>query len=305
MVTRHTRGKVRWIDLESPDRQELRGVMQEFGIDARIEEEIAEQTPYPIVLSSPRYLYLILHFPVTSSSGEARTQEIDFVIGKNFVITARYESIGSIHGLHKVFEAEELLGLPVASSTADVLLERILRRLYGALREEVDSIRKKLDYIEEDIFNGKERSTVRTISNMNRILLRFDTTIGRHSESLSSLLAELSEPAFFGKSFAKRSAHIDAEREHVATLIGSYRDVATELRITNDSLLSASQNEVMKNLTAVMFIILPLSLVVALFQMSIPGVPFAHTPDAFWIVILLIAFITGFLIFFAKRRHWL
>ena len=214
MINRHTRGHIHWVDMESPTREELKSVMQEFGIDARIEEEIVTETPYPIVVSSKDYLYLVLHFPASDPNGGAKNQEIDFIIGKHFLITARYETIDSIHNLHKVFEAEELLGLPVSTDHADALLERVLRRLYGALREDVELIGKKLDKIEADIFGDKERKTLRVISEVNRVLLRFDMTIGRHAESLSSLLAELSLPSFFGKEFLERSTHIEAEREH-------------------------------------------------------------------------------------------
>jgi Mg2+ and Co2+ transporter CorA len=58
MLTRHTRKDITWIDLESPTRQELQDVVTEFGIDARIEEEIISPTPYPLVVASPNYLYL-------------------------------------------------------------------------------------------------------------------------------------------------------------------------------------------------------------------------------------------------------
>jgi magnesium transporter len=305
MVTRHEQGRVQWIDLETPTREELHEIMQEFGIDSRIEEELSGMTPYPIAVSASRYLYLTLHFPITSRKGGATIQEIDFIIGKQFLITARYEPVRSIYNLHRVFEAEELLGVPVKTTTAELMLERILRRLYGSLLEEVEDLGRKLEHIEEDIFSGKERQTVYTISEVNRILLRFDTTIGRHAESLSSLLAELASPVFFGKSFTDRSARIEAEREHVANLIDSYRDVASELRDTNDSLLSASQNEVMKNLTVITFIILPLSLIVSVFQMNVNGVPLAKDPHAFWIIIGSTAIISAILIIFTKLKHWL
>ena len=155
MVNRHTRGHIQWIDLESPTRQELHEIMHEFNIDSRVEEEIINETPYPLVVSSKDYLYLVLHFPASNPDGGAKNQEIDFIIGKHFLITARYELIDSIHNLHKVFEAEELLGLPMNPDHADALLERVLRRLYSALREDVELIGRKLDRIEADIFGGK------------------------------------------------------------------------------------------------------------------------------------------------------
>jgi magnesium transporter len=305
MITRHARGKIQWVDLETPSRQELAEIMREFHIDARIEEEIVGTTPYPVILTSPDYLYLILHFPAADPNGGARIHEIDFIVGRHFLITARYNPIESIHSLHKVFEAEELLGLPAHHQPSiDKLLERVLRKLYGALREEVETIGHRIDRIEKDIFGGKERETVRVISEVNRVLLRFDTTIGRHAESLSSLLSELALPSFFGKQFMAHAARIDAEREHVATLIASYRDVATDLRETNDSLLSASQNEVMKTLTVITFIILPLSLISSIFQMNLPGRPLADTPQGFWIIVGVSAVLAVFLVLFSKYKRW-
>ena len=304
MITRHERGKVVWVDLESPTRSELSAVMHEFGIDGRIEEEIATTTPYPIVVTSATYHYAILHFPASEPTGGAKSQEIDFIIGKKFLITARYEAINSIHNLHKVFEAEELLGLTEKAS-GDILLERIMRRLYGAIREEVETFGNHLDRVEHDIFNGKERETMREISEVNRVLLRFDMMIKRHEENLTLLLKELSAPNFFGKTFVESAVHIEAEREHVASLISSYREIASELRDTNDSLLSASQNEVMKTLTVVTFIILPLTLISSYFAIQVPGIPLAHDPNAFWIIVIGSVLLSVVLVLYTRHKKWL
>lgn len=305
MVTRHKRGKITWVDLESPTHEELALVMREFGIDERIEEEIISPTPYPITIAFPKYHYLILHFPTADPGNGTRNQEIDFIAGKNFIITARYEVIDTIHNLHRVFEAEELLGFPNGAEGTDVLLERLLRRLYGAIREEMEHAARILERIEQDMFSGKERLTVHAISDIGRVLLRFETTLVRHSEPLDTFLDGLAAPGFFGKKFAQHAVHIEAERQHVADLVSSYRSAASELRTTNDSLLSASQNEVMKTLTVVTFIIFPLSLIAALFQMNVADAPFANTPHAFWLILAFMVAISALLTFFAFRKKWL
>lgn len=305
MLTRHERGKITWIDLESPTREELSDVMQEFGIDAQVEEEIATVTPYPLSFSSSRYIYLVLHFPTTDPNGGTKSQEIDFIVGKHFLITARYEIIKTIHNLHKVFEAEELLGLHGNIQSADALLERVMRRLYGAIREEVEEMNVALDKIERDIFGGKEKATVRTISETNRVLLRFDTILKRHAESLPAFLNQLCAPTFFGKKFVDRTLRIQAEHDHVASLVSSHREVAAVLRETNDSLLSASQNSVMKDLTVIASITLPLGLITDLFQMNVADAPLANDPHAFWIIIGIIITASIGLILYSKQRKWL
>jgi Mg2+ and Co2+ transporter CorA len=254
------------VDLEAPAREELHAVMQEFGVEERVEDEIVSPTPYPLVLPSEGYVYLILHFPTTDPKGGARNQEIDFIVGKEFLITVRYEVVEPMLALHRVFEAEELLGLPARATHADVLVERILRHMYRAIREQAHETARSTERIEEDIFAGKERKMVRTISLVGRVLLRFDTALARHAVPLKSFLEYLSGSGFFGKRFAIRAAHIQAEHDHTTAIVRTYRAVVAELRSTNDSLLSASQNEVIKRLTAVSFVAIALSLIAAFIE---------------------------------------
>lgn len=305
MITRHTRGTVTWIDMESPEPEELSAVVNEFGIDPRIEEEIRLPTPYPLYMAFPKYLYLVLHFPTAAASGGTREQEVDFIIGKKFMITVRYDVIDSIHNLHKVFEAEELLGLPMNQAHADTLFERVFRRLYAAIRHEVEHASRRLERIENDVFTGHERETVHEISEAGRVLLRFQTTLKRHGEPLAELLDGLCMPRFFGPKFRVHADHIEAERKHVATLVSSYRDVAIELRDTNDSLLSATQNEVMKTLTVISFTVLPLTLLASIFGMNTDDMPIVGRPGDFWIIIGLMLICSFIVAMFVSRRRWL
>jgi Mg2+ and Co2+ transporter CorA len=180
-----------------------------------------------------------------------------------------------------------------------------MRRLYGAIREEMEHAARTLDRIEQDMFSGKERDTVHTISEVGRVLLRFQTTLVRHEEPLSVFLQGLTATSFFGKAFAEHAAHIEAERDHVADLVRSYRAAASELRATNDSLLNASQNEIMKRLTVLAFLGLPITVFAALFSISIGRLPFADDPNAFWIVAGMGIATSAVLYIVFKTRKWL
>ena len=303
MIQRHVRGNVTWVDLEAPTTEELSVVMAEFGIDHRVEEEIARPTPYPLTLSTPEYLYLILHFPAVEEQDGTKNQEVDFIVGKNFLITARYEVIDSIHALHKAFEAEELLQQP-AETHADVLLERVMTRLYAAIHDEIEREGRGLEKIESAIFSGRERETVRTISHAGRALLRFETALNRHEEPLDEFLASLAVSDFFGKRFADRAARIRAAHDHAAALVANYRAVLRELRITNDSLLSTSQNEVMKTLTIMAVAALPMTLVASVFGMNINEMPLVHQPGGFVKVLILMVGASLLVFLFFKLKRW-
>lgn len=304
MITRHERGKVTWIDLESPTREELHAVMNEYDIDPRVEEEIVSPTPYPLVATFPTYAYLILHFPTADVTCGTRNQEVDIIMGKDFLITVRYELVDCIHSLHKAFEAEDLLGESVEHDPSR-LLERVMRHLYSSMRTEIEQVAHSLDRIEADIFSGKERAMVRSISETGRVLLRFDTALTRHEEPLTAFLEELATPALLGKKFATSASHIEAERAHVAALVASYRAVARELRSTNDSLLSTSQNDVMKIFTVINVAILPLTLIAGLFGMHAKFPPILGTPHDFWSIVGLMIVVEVLLIIFLRVRRWI
>jgi magnesium transporter len=305
MVTRHERGGVTWIDLESPSETELRAVMKEFDIDARVEEEIISPTPYPLVATFEDYAYLILHFPTADPKMGTRNQEVDIIMGKHFLITARYEVVSCIQSLHKAFEAETLLGTPTKESDPSLLMERVLRHLYSSMRVELEQVARTLDKIERDIFSGKERAMVRSISEMGRVLLRFETTLARHQEPLSTFLETMQTTNLLGKKLAASAVHIEGERAHVAALVASYRDVARELRNTNDSLLSTAQNDVMRIFTIITVAFLPLTLIAGIFGMHTEFEPITGMPYDFYVILFIMAILEVLLLLFLSVKRWI
>lgn len=305
MITRHERGSVVWVDLEAPTREELRSVVDEFSIDPRIEEEIISPTPYPLFAAFPEYAYLILHFPTTDPNSGTRNQEVDIVMGKHFLITARYEVVGCIHNLHKAFEAEALLGKHPKESDGMFLIERVMRHLYSSMHEDIEHVARQLEKVERDIFAGSERKMVRAISEVGRILLRFDTTLERHREPLTEFLAELARPSLLGPKAKTAAAHIQGERQHVASLVASYRAVARELRTTNDSLLSTSQNESTRIFTAIALATFPPTVIGTLFATHATNIPFIGSPNDFWIIVGLMVLVDVLLFSFLRFKKWI
>ena len=85
---------------------------------------------------------------------------------------------------------------------------------------------------------------------------------------------------FFGASFAERSDRILTERTQVMRLVGThrYRERVAE---TNTALLEARQNEIMKTLTTITVLVLPLELIASVLVLDLPGTPLRHDPNAF------------------------
>jgi magnesium transporter len=305
MVFRHKRGVVSWIDLEQPTPEELSAVMNEFSISQRIEDELALPSPMPATASEENAALLVLQFPTHDEDNATHEQEVDIVVGRNFVITVRYEVVAPLHALHKSLEAHELLGMAATLST-DELLELILGKIFDAVRDHAKHVAGRLVHIERDMFDGKERQTVRAISEIHREFLHLESALANNEDPLSHFLSGLEKRGFFGVHFAERATRILSERHHLARLIGTHRAVTTELQETNIALLNAAQNDIMKTLTVVTFIFLPLELIAGIFAMdNTLDMPLVHNPHGFAIIIGTMMMVAAILTLFFARKRWL
>ncbi len=284
MISRYTYKDLVWVDVQSPTQEEVRTLMEEFSIHPLAADELLTPTLRPKVDLYPNFIYLILHFPAISHKHDGgHDQEIDFIVGKNFLITTHYGLIDPIHEFSKVFEVNSILEKSNIGNHAGFILFYIMKELYKMLDKELDHVRNDFSNIESKVFNGKERDMVGAISHLNRDLLNFKQTIRPHKEVLESF--ELAGTKFFGQDFSYYLRTITGEFYKVSTILDGHRETLLELRDTNDSLLTAKTTEIMKTLTVTAFIILPLTFIVSLFGMNVPNIPIASDPSGFWIII--------------------
>jgi magnesium transporter len=303
MQNRYEHGGLIWIDLESPSREEVRSIAEEFDIAPLVAEELLAPSMKPRAEFHANYAYVVMHFPALHHSHKTHEQEIDFVIGRRFLITTHYDMVDPLHKFSKVFEVNSILDQSLIGEHAGFIFYFMLKKLYRAVEHEVEYVKHDLHVIEEHIFSGHEISMVSAISRTARDLLNLRQTIEPHRE----LLHEIDEegPKFFGTAFVPYLRSISNEYYRVHNHIMRNTEFLHELRETNNSLLTTKQNETMKRFTILAFTTLPLTLIASLFSMDTHYVPLVGLPGDWWIIIGLMATVTLCMFAFFKRRNWL
>jgi magnesium transporter len=303
MLTRYGQKHAAWIDLVAPTPAEVRSLMQEFGIDPLIAEELLVPSFKPKVERRGDIIYVILHFPVLRGMGQRQEQEIDFVIGKHFLITTRYGTVDPLHAFAAAFEVNTVLGRPITHQHGGHLFTSMARSLYEALITESHTVSQKLQDIEDRVFAGRERQMVIEISQMGRVLHDFRDALAPHKEMLSSL--EPVATRLFGPEFAYYLRDLMGTEERVERTIENLYTSLVELRETNNSLLSTKQNEIMKTLTVTAFVFLPLTFVGQLFGMSFEYLPLMHNPYGFWMVLGVMGLMGASIFMYFRHKGWL
>lgn len=301
MLTRYGERNLVWVDLIAPTAAEIRSVMKEFEIAPVVAEELTSASFRSKVEQHGNSLFVVMHFPAPRGTGRGQ-QEIDFIIGKNFLITARYETIEPLHAFAKAFEVNGVLG-NAAHSHGGHLFVAMAKALYKGLTHECEAVARKLEEIEEDIFRGKEREMVVKLSHAGKLIHDFRQALNPHQDILESL--EPLAGRLFGHEFLHYLESLQGTLGRVRHAVENLRDSLKELRATNDSLLNTKQNEIMKTLTIMAFVTFPLTLVSSIFGMNTDSLPIVGREGDFWIIVGIMGLLALSFFYYFKKKRWL
>ncbi|MBI2474105.1 MAG: hypothetical protein HYV68_00215 [Candidatus Taylorbacteria bacterium] len=304
MLQRYQNGDLTWVDLVSPSSEEIRQVVAEFSIHPMAARELTIPTLRPKVDLYENFVYLILHFPSIERSGDGMSdQEIDFIIGKDFIVTARYGEVDALFAFSKAFEVENILDRGAIGKHAGYIFFAMLTKIYETLLHRIEGLKNKAAGIEAEIFKGKEREMVIKISELSRYLLDFKRATSLHKEILDGFMEASS--SFYGKEFEYFVQKLLDDYYRVERSIANIAEFIAELRETNDSLLVTKQNQVTQFLTVLAFIALPLSIMTSFLQIDFKSRPIVGIEGDFWILIAFEAGIALMLYLFFKWKKWL
>lgn len=303
MLNKYSHKNLDWIDLVSPTQEEVRKIYEDYGIPSEIAELLLTPTHETRALKFDSCLFLSLEFPAKEKSGKIVVNELSFCIGKNFLITKRNTEINAVHEFVKVFEVDSILSKSQKVEHAGFLFYHLMRHLYGMLGIELGMITKNLTKIEDNIFSHKERDMVIALSKISRTILDFKQAIRLHGQALESIYS--AGRGFFGEDFTFNLKSIIAEWSTVEENASSSIELIRELRDTNNSLLSAKENEAIKTFTSFFIMTLPFTVVPAIFELSSLSLTALGDTLNFWIILIVMALGTISLYLYFKHKKWL
>ena len=307
MTNTHSHRGIVWIDLESPTESEISGLVKRYDLHPLVGEELKSSSSVAKIDFYPEYILVVLTLPVRVRNGgtyEIVDRQLDFVIGKTFLITSRNSTIEQLEYFGKVFEANSILNKDEKIDHAGYLFYYMVKRIYAGMAEDLENIKDSLTSAESRIFKGEERNMVVELSNLSRELIDFRQTARMHRDVWEEVI-EHPDKSLFGPGFSVYMRDIRDEFNIIHELIANTRELLTDLRETNDSLLNSKQNETMRVLTLATFIFQPITFLAALFTIPALRVPLISASYG-WVMILIIMIIMAAGIWWIfKKKRWL
>lgn len=301
MITTYVHKKLTWIDLENPTAEDVASLIKEYSIHPSWAQELISPSERAKTDTQDSTFYAVLHYPDhPSHQKDVRDIEIDYIVSEKFLITAHYLPIDTFLEFAKHFQVESALNRTDIKTGAELFLE-LNNRMYRGLREEIEPFKKEVKRVESEIFQGNEFHMVQEVSHLTRRILDFKQILRSHKIILKSL--ELQASKLFPHTLIEDDK-VFREYFRVESALENIRELLKELRETNDSLLTAKNNEVTKKLTLMAFVTFPLTLVATvLFAAESPDL--FHGPFGFWMVVAVLVVLFIIMQIYFTYKKWI
>jgi len=296
---------LRWVNIERAGALERAWLEENFDFHALDLEDVLSRNQRPKIDVYDDYLFIVLHFPVfDSAAGRLGTGELDLFVGPGYVVTIPNQSLQPVEYLFERCRAKEELREQLFSRGSGYLLYRLVDDSFDYCFPMLRKIGNKLDALEDDIFEGRSEEVVRDISNVKQEIINFRKVIRPQRPVLRDLekvkqrylATDLDLEIYFDDI-------VDAH-ERIWDMLENYKEVVDSLAETNESVISHRVNDILRVLTSISVIVLPLTLLASIWGMNV-AVPGEEDMTAFWIVVgVMVGLLVGMVGYF-RRRGWL
>jgi magnesium transporter len=292
-----------WVHLDSPTLEEATLLAERFGWHPLDLEDVLSRRQRPKVDEYPDYLFGVLHFPVYDKAIQRlNAAELDLFVGNGYLVTLPNVELLPVTRLFGRCQEEEELRDQLFAKGSGYLLYHILDDLFDYCFPILDKIGHKLDSIEDDMFEKRAEEVVRDLSNVKQEIISYRKIIKPERSTLRLLERQIER--FLPEDLELYFDDIVDASERIWDLLDNYKEVVEALEDTNESVISHRQNDVLRFLTVVTVILLPLTLITGIFGMNV-HFPGFETSAAFWAIVgFMLGLGLGLTAFFRYKR-WL
>jgi len=304
-LTRDRRGLL-WVDFSEEPAENCLPILQSFGFHPLAIDDALQETHAPKLDDWRDYIYIVLnymHLQGPDNEWEMEVDELDIFLGANFIITLHDHSISAIEDTWISCDRDPR----TLQDGADHLLYKIADYLVAGYMPIVEKIDAAIDVIEDQVFDRPSPQTLEQLFTIKRVLLSMRRFILPQREVLNKLarddykVIDPKDRIFF------RDIYDHLVRLH--DLNESLRDLVSGALDTYLSVVNNRMNEVMKTLTIITTLFMPLAFVSGFFGMNFfepLGLMQSWTSNIVFYAMLTVTILLPLTMFvWMRRRTWI
>src|ERR687886_71718 len=290
---------VAWIDFYKPTQEEFESVAQELELPSRVIEDAIETHQRPKLVRYGDSLFVVLKTARYLDEPEkVHFNEVHVLVGKDFVVTVRYEEIAALEEVRRRLEGEpELL-----RQGPQPILHEIMDQIVDDYEPVLEGLGTDIQEVEGEVFGGNAGVSQR-IYELSRELVQFQRAISPLARALERIAQSDEHDIDPEVRSYLRDLHDRVLR--VKEPAEGFRDMLSDILVVNLTLISVRQNDQTKKISAWAAILIVPTLIAGIYGMNFDHMPELHWTFGYPAVLVVIALICLLLYRWFRRVGWL
>lgn len=295
--------QIAWINVNGLNNtSDIEKLGAHYGLHPLTLEDIVNTTHRPKLDEFDNYLFIIFKMLYVKNENELIFEQVSLVIGEDYVLTFQEADGDVFDDLRERISSGKGR---VRSMGPDYLMYAIIDAVVDHYITVIEAFGDKIETIEDHVFEGNSdnNQTANTIQRLKREVLKIRRSVFPLREVISQL--------------DKIEHHLVDEKTHsflrdlydhivqVNESIEMYREMVWSLLEMYMSIMSNKMNEIMKVLTIMSTIFIPLTFIVGVYGMNFDNMPELHYKNGYFILIGLMIFIFLMMLIYFRRKKWL
>jgi magnesium transporter len=295
-------GRLKWHNIKSPTEEDFEYLLNTFHFHPLDIEDCRQSNQRSKIDIYDDYYFLILHFPKFDRNNTfIKPKEAKVFWGEDFIITVG-KSHWVIDNIFDEAKEQENKDEDFEVATSDALLYVILERL---MTESVFVMRKvglELELANRDLFTIHPQKIIERLSITRKNIIVLNTMFKPQLRVFNKF--ESGAIKGYADNMEDYWGNILDYSNKIWDMTEDYAELIEGLSVTFDSMQTNKTNEIMKILTLISSIILPLTFITSLYGMNVI-LPLQNNNNAFWILIGLMILMAIILVIYFRKKKWM
>lgn len=299
----HDSSFITWINVEGiHDVESIKAVVKSFDIHPLTVEDIVNTMQRPKMEDYGHYIFVVLKMiSYKPQAHDIEVEQVSIIYGENFVLTFQEGLEGDVFEpiREQIRTAKGRLRKMGSDYLVYALMDTVVDQYFLVLEE----LGNRIETIEDRLVENPTPAMVKEIHRLKRSMVYLRKSVWPLREEISKLekldspLVQQSTRVFLRDLYDHTIQVIDT--------VETYRDILAGMHDTYLSSISNRMNEVMKVLTIIATIFIPLTFIAGIYGMNFDNMPELHWRWGYFIVLGFMALVAGVMLWFFRKKKWL
>jgi len=278
----------------------LKQIGEKFKVHPLVLEDILNTDTRPKIEISEDYLFIVMKLLVYNAEHKIlETEQVSFILGRTFLFSFSEKSDEIFNPIKDRIKSQ--LG-KIRKRGSDYLLYALMDVVVDQFFLAVEKVDERIETLDDEVLNTPERSQIEKIYNLKNLLLMLRRSAAPMREIVNQLIKD--DGDLMDDSIVPYLRDLYDHTIHISESIELQREITSGLMETYLSMMSNKMNEVMKVLTVIATIFIPLTFIVGIYGMNFPNMPEMQWPWAYFAVWGVMIGVTALMLFYFKRKKW-